>query len=363
MASAHRRSSAHTGQVAIRSAPWPPDEPLQPVDGSESGLSTRALGRHPGARRAGQRRAALRPRLRASLDDLGRTYEIIVVDDGSRDETYARLDAPRSDGPAPEARPASPQLRADGRDGRRIRPCAGRGDRPDGRRPAERPGRHRALLEKIDEGYDVVSGWRKDRQDGFMRRAPFAHRELADRPRDRRAPARLRLHAEGVSRRDRARDPALRRDAPLPPGARLPGRSAHHRDPGAAPSAGLGQEQLRARPDVQGPARPPDGEVPLRLVDEAELRLRRQRRDPVPARHRVRHLDGVREARQRRLRLPPAVAHRRRLPLHDRLQPHPPRPARRAHRPHAPRVAVEARVPRARAAQLRGAAAAPRSGR
>jgi glycosyltransferase involved in cell wall biosynthesis len=29
-----------------------------------------------------------------------------------------------------------------------------------------------ALLEKIDEGYDVVSGWRKDRQDGFVRRIP-----------------------------------------------------------------------------------------------------------------------------------------------------------------------------------------------
>ena len=28
------------------------------------------------------------------------------------------------------------------------------------------------LLEKIDEGYDVVSGWRQDRQDGFVRRLP-----------------------------------------------------------------------------------------------------------------------------------------------------------------------------------------------
>ena len=26
------------------------------------------------------------------------------------------------------------------------------------------------LLEKIDQGYDVVSGWRKDRQDGVDRR-------------------------------------------------------------------------------------------------------------------------------------------------------------------------------------------------
>ena len=28
------------------------------------------------------------------------------------------------------------------------------------------------LLEKLDEGYDVVSGWRKDRQDGVVRRLP-----------------------------------------------------------------------------------------------------------------------------------------------------------------------------------------------
>ena len=28
------------------------------------------------------------------------------------------------------------------------------------------------LLDKIDEGYDVVSGWRRDRKDGFVRRLP-----------------------------------------------------------------------------------------------------------------------------------------------------------------------------------------------
>ena len=76
------------------------------------------------------------------------------------------------------------------------------------------------LLEKIDEGYDVVSGWRRDRQDGFVAPTAVADRQLADRPGHRRAPARLRLHAQGVPREVVARDAAVRRDAPLHPRAR-----------------------------------------------------------------------------------------------------------------------------------------------
>ena len=38
-----------------------------------------------------------------------------------------------------------------------------------------------ALLEKIDEGYDIASGWRKDRVDNAItRKIPVAHRQLAD---------------------------------------------------------------------------------------------------------------------------------------------------------------------------------------
>ena len=37
------------------------------------------------------------------------------------------------------------------------------------------------FIEKLEEGYDVVSGWRKERIDNFvMRRIPIALRELAD---------------------------------------------------------------------------------------------------------------------------------------------------------------------------------------
>ena len=114
-----------------------------------------------------------------------------------------------------------------------------------------------------------------------MRRAAVTAREPAHRLGHRRSPPRLRLHAQGVPRRDRPRDAALRRDAPLPPRARLQAGARitevevrHH------PRV-LGTEQVRAGPDVQGAARPADGEVPLRSVDEAELRLRRQRGRPL----------------------------------------------------------------------------------
>ena len=58
------------------------------------------------------------------------------------------------------------------------------------------------LLDKLDEGYDVVSGWRKNRQDKLvLAKDPFADREpdhFLDR---RRAAARLRLFAQGLSPR------------------------------------------------------------------------------------------------------------------------------------------------------------------
>jgi hypothetical protein len=41
---------------------------------------------------------------------------------------------------------------------------------PDGRRSTERSGRHPPSLDKLDEGYDVVSGWRKNRKDKMITR-------------------------------------------------------------------------------------------------------------------------------------------------------------------------------------------------
>ena len=115
---------------------------------------------------------ALYRSLRQSLDGLGRTYEIIVVDDGSRDDTYLRLTR-LADG---DSRLRLVRLRRNF--GQTAAMAAGfdhaRGDvivPMDGDLQND-PADIQRLLEKLDEGYDVVSGWRQDRQDAAARRLP-----------------------------------------------------------------------------------------------------------------------------------------------------------------------------------------------
>jgi glycosyltransferase involved in cell wall biosynthesis len=111
----------------------------------------------------------LHERLVEVLDRLGRSYEIIYVDDGSRDGTPAAL--------------------AKIVDGRR-RVTAIRFRRNFGQTAALQAGIEHssgelvvmldadlqndpedigALIEKLEEGYDVVSGWRQDRHDPWLR--------------------------------------------------------------------------------------------------------------------------------------------------------------------------------------------------
>src|SRR5213075_3440725 len=115
----------------------------------------------------------LHEKLNESLRQLGRTAEIIYVDDGSSDGSLNIL-------------------REIAAHDSRVRVVAFR--RNYGQTPAMAAGIHAArgrvlipmdadmqndpsdiarLLDKIDEGYDVVSGWRKDRQDKlFTRKIP-----------------------------------------------------------------------------------------------------------------------------------------------------------------------------------------------
>ncbi len=111
--------------------------------------------------------------VRAALDGIGRSYEVIVVDDGSRDRSFTLLQEVAAQDP----RWVIVRLRRNF--GQTAAFAAGfdhaRGevivtmDADLQNDPKDIP----LLLAKIDEGYDIVSGWRKNRQDRFWdRRLP-----------------------------------------------------------------------------------------------------------------------------------------------------------------------------------------------
>ena len=111
--------------------------------------------------------------LTAALDEYGRPYEVIIVDDGSRDRSFQLLKE------IAQADPRFTVIRLRRNFGQTAAFSAGfnqaRGDvvitmdadlQND---PRDVP----KLMAKVDEGYDIVSGWRKDRQDRFWdRRLP-----------------------------------------------------------------------------------------------------------------------------------------------------------------------------------------------
>lgn len=120
-------------------------------------------------------------RLTQVMESIGEEYELIFVDDGSTDRTQVLL----RDICALDPRVAGVRLR---RNFGQTGALAAGFDHATGdviiamdgdlqHRPEDIP----RFLEKIDEGYDVVSGWRQDRQDGFRRTFPskIANRLMA----------------------------------------------------------------------------------------------------------------------------------------------------------------------------------------
>ena len=113
---------------------------------------------------------ALYDKLVSSLDKLGRSWEVVLVDDGSRDRSWELL----TEMAAKDKRlhcvrfvrnfgqTAALAAGIDFANGDIIIPMDAdlQNDPVDIVR----------LLEKLDEGFDVVSGWRKDRQDEFFTR-------------------------------------------------------------------------------------------------------------------------------------------------------------------------------------------------
>jgi glycosyltransferase involved in cell wall biosynthesis len=109
----------------------------------------------------------------ANLGSLGRPTEVVCVDDGSRDKSFSLLKE------AAKTRPWLRLIRFRRNYGQTAAMAAGfakaRGayivpmDADLQNDPADIP----AMLTRLEEGYDVVSGWRKNRQDkAFSRKLP-----------------------------------------------------------------------------------------------------------------------------------------------------------------------------------------------
>lgn len=112
----------------------------------------------------------LHAELREVLDELGSEYEILYVDDGSRDRSFALLRE------IAEADPRVQVIQFRRNFGQTAALAAGidaaRGDVlvfMDGDRQND-PHSIPEMLAKLDEGYDVVSGWRTNRQDAAVSR-------------------------------------------------------------------------------------------------------------------------------------------------------------------------------------------------
>jgi glycosyltransferase involved in cell wall biosynthesis len=141
-------------------------------------------------------------KLSASLGGLGRAYEVIFVDDGSTDTSLAKLReiASRDERVRVIAlrrnygQTAAMSAGIDHARGQILIPMDA-----DLQNDPEDIGR---LLDKLDEGYDVVSGWRKDRKDRWLtRRVPsmIANRVIS-------AISGVKLHDYGCSLKAYRRD-------------------------------------------------------------------------------------------------------------------------------------------------------------
>ena len=108
--------------------------------------------------------------LKTALDPLGREYEIILVDDGSRDGTREVLRKIAEEDPRVRVILFRRNFGQSAAMAAGFKACQGKvivamdGDLQND--PADIP----RLVERIESGYDVVSGWRKNRKDKLVLR-------------------------------------------------------------------------------------------------------------------------------------------------------------------------------------------------
>ncbi len=116
---------------------------------------------------------ALHRRLEATLHDLGRSYEVIYVDDGSDDGSLEVLTRLRRHAPGNlrivELYRNYGQFAAIAAGFERVRGAIVVTLDSDLQNPPEEIPK---LVAKIDEGYDVANGWRRNRRDRLVRRLP-----------------------------------------------------------------------------------------------------------------------------------------------------------------------------------------------
>jgi len=114
--------------------------------------------------------AILCEKLVASLDPLQRPYEVVFVNDGSRDTTGLALERACADDPRIKAVHFSRNFGQTAAMMAGIRYASGEIIIPMDGDLQNDPADIAKLLAKLDEGYDVVSGWRQDRKDHALRR-------------------------------------------------------------------------------------------------------------------------------------------------------------------------------------------------
>lgn len=135
------------------------------------------------------------PEIHAALGPTGLRYEIICIDDGSRDRSFEVLERMARTDPALTVirfrrnfgQTAAMQAGLDAARGASVALL----DADLQNDPHDIP----AMLAKLDEGYDLVAGWRADRQDAFVNRklpSVIANRIIS-------ATTKVRLHDYGCT--------------------------------------------------------------------------------------------------------------------------------------------------------------------